>query len=52
MITPLAVFYKQKNTIFADKNMNKMHPIPYKKGIHSTLLAADAFVLQIFSQTA
>jgi|UPI0002E2E709 hypothetical protein len=36
----------------AGKYMDKICPAPYKKGIRSTWMAADAFVLQIFSEYA
>lgn len=36
----------------AGKQMDKMCHLPYKKGIRSTLMAADAFILRIFSECA
>ena len=32
--------------------MDKMCPVPYKKGIRNTLMAADALILWNFSETA
>jgi len=51
MITYPGVFYKQKMPFSACKQMDKMCHLPYKKGIHSTLMAADAFILQIFNKS-
>jgi len=34
------------------KHMDKMCHLPYKKGIRSTLMAADALILWIFSKSA
>ena len=52
MITYLVVFYKQEMPFSTGKRMDKMRHAPYKKGIHSTLSAADAFILRIFSECA
>ena len=34
------------------KQMDKIFHFPYKKGIRSTLMAADALILWNFSETA
>jgi hypothetical protein len=52
MIAHLVVFYKQQMPFSAGKYMDKIGPAPYKKGIRSTWMAADAFVLRIFSEYA
>ena len=52
MIAHLVVFYKQEMPFSTGKYMDKMCHLPYKKGIRSTLMTADAFVLRIFSEYA
>jgi len=45
MITYSGIFYKQKMPFSAGKQMNKICHFPYKKGIRSTLMAADALFM-------